>query len=123
MNPFNFDSIINNFSNEMEKISQEVANVTLNYFVISYTGRVWNSTPWPINKSKSKRTGALENALRNSVENVGPNGFLIVVRRDYASYLNDGTKYIAQRKYVGNDTELAKLQVDTINDGIKAMFK
>lgn len=126
-NPFNFDKIIRDFPNEMEKISQEMANRTLHYFVVSYTGRVWNSVAWPVNKSKSKRTGALENALRNGVEHVGPDGFLIVVKRDYASYLNDGTQYIEQRKYVAkgenNEEEIQKIQIDVLNKGILDMFK
>jgi len=140
MNRFNFQEVKEKLLRSKRELIVLLANQAQNYFSSSFTKQGFNGKHWkevqrrtagtpaykyPKKRGLQRRTSPIlvgagyksrGGRLRRAVSNMsrtaafGMNGFRMVVDVDYAKYLNDGTKNMAARPFVGQTAELTRMQ-------------
>lgn len=118
MTKFNFDDILQKAKHI--DLSLSLGNTAKNEFLDnfkkeSFDSQSWNKRKKETRKSKGKKilvnTGRLRKDVANAVQNGIKNSnksFTLVVKNNYAGYLNEGTDRMQKRKFVGTTLELNK---------------
>jgi hypothetical protein len=147
MDKFNFQEVLKNCEQLKKELPILLANQAQVFFTESFTNQAWDAKPWqevqrripdtpeykyPKYKGLSRRTtpilvrtGNLRRAVSNSVRtgHVSFDEIKLVVPLEYASYNNEGTEHIPERKFIGDSPILRKKQIELIEKQMEKVFQ
>lgn len=123
MSQFHFDQKIQELEQAFaQEIPKEVAEQTRDYFINAFDSKSWDGNQWEPDKEPTDdqgvKTGALRDALMDSIKVSEDGKVEISIDLDYAAYFNDGTDRIPARQFVGDTEELSKIQQNIIHENI-----
>lgn len=130
-----FDHLFAAFEGSKLIIAKKMAETAKDYFVLSFDSTSWDSNSWAplkqatldykLSKYNSTtplvNTGDLRDALENCIEEVNENHVLLVVKTDYSSFQNDGTKTIPKRTFFDMSYTLEEQLKDLIMEELEKL--
>ena len=134
---------------DLKKLKTELpvllANQAQVYFTKTFKRQGFGGTPWKEVKRRTPgtpeyrwprppkassrtspinvRTGTLRRLMSNSIRSRSFDSVKLINAAEYATYVNDGTKYAPARPIMGQNQELTKKQVTLINNYLSGMNK
>lgn len=136
MSKFNFDTVLKNIEQTKRELPKKLANMTQNYFVLSWKKQGFDNKDWkevkrripgtpefkyPMKKGLSRRTkpigvqsGELRRRVANSVIVADWDRIKLLVDLPYAEAFNGGTEHQAARPFMGQTDDLTGKQTKMI---------
>jgi len=138
MSKFDFKEVLGKVEQTKKELPKKLANMTQNYFVLSWKKQGFDNKSWqqvkrripgtpefkyPKTKGLTRRTkpilvasGELRRRVANSVVTAEWDDIRLVIDLPYAAAMNEGTDKIVARPFVGQTNELTGKQYNMIEN-------
>lgn len=144
-NKFRLGQIKRDYAKLRHELPIDLANQAQNFFVGSFRSASWEGQPWETPKRRIEgtseykypklkglgrrtratlvETGDLRRRVSNSIRTARFSLIRLVVDLVYAARHNDGLDGMPRRQYMGDNSELRRLQIKKINTYLSKVFK